>query len=61
MTQCTSQSLGRRQIDAIAAEGVAQQAATWAESLQRHKAKSAELQKLRLEEMQKLLQQRRDQ
>lgn len=50
--EVSSMKQAQLQIDAIAAEGVAQQAATWAESLQRHKAKSAELQKLRLEEMQ---------
>lgn len=40
------------QIDALAAECVAKQQATWEESLQRQRAKSAELQKLHLEELQ---------
>eukprot|EP00438_Fugacium_kawagutii_P012735 Skav203740 [mRNA] locus=scaffold68:394561:404492:+ [translate_table: standard] len=40
------------QIDEITAECVAKQQATWADSLQRQRAKSAELQKLHLEELQ---------
>lgn len=40
------------QIDAIAAECVTKEQAKWSESLQRQRAKSAELQKLRLEELQ---------
>ena len=42
------------QIDAIVADGVQRQQQTWAESLQKQREKNAELQKLHLEELQRL-------
>ncbi|CAJ1460153.1 unnamed protein product [Effrenium voratum] len=50
--EVASLSRARQQIDIIAAEGLSRQQQAWQEGLEAQRAKSAEVQKLRLEEMQ---------
>ncbi|CAJ1340569.1 unnamed protein product [Effrenium voratum] len=51
--EVASLSRARQQIDIIAAEGLSRQQQAWQEGLEAQRAKSAEVQKLRLEEMQR--------